>query len=399
MNAPEPNPTSQGARAQSIIAGGVRPVPTSVPGLLRIEAPFHGAVMHERLGERVPGGLKIAVFGEAPLRDRVTVNGQLAAREGCSFRADIVLGGEINDITAVSEGTFGRQRHEIRVVWDRHSHRRYRFAIDDNIFFLRDIFQKGYRSLFDCFYLKILKDLHDRYGTRFVLNIYFTDGADFSLTQFSDRYRGEWRDNADWLKLAFHAYANDPDRPYEYAPVGRFLADYDLVTEQILRFGGAEVCTPPTVIHWAEAPREALRPLHQRGVRVLSGVFAFAFGKWDGSYHLDDVRSEYLRRHHALMDFDSGIVFSKEDIVCNNVPAEATVPHLEAIAADPGQAEVMDCFTHEQYFWPFYPRHVPDHAKRLETTVRWLTEHGYKPVFFHEGFMGALPPNPSRPAD
>jgi hypothetical protein len=48
----------------------------------------------------------------------------------------------------------------------------------------------------------------------------------------------------------------------------------------------------------------------------------------------------------------------------------------------------MDLFTHEQYFWPFYVNYVPDHFKRLEATIQWVTEHGYKPIFFHEGFLG-----------
>ena len=51
-------------------------------------------------------------------------------------------------------------------------------------------------------------------------------------------------------------------------------------------------------------------------------------------------------------------------------------------------AEIMDLFTHEQYFWPFYRNYIPDHPQRLDATIRWVTEHGYKPVFFHEGFLG-----------
>ena len=64
------------------------------------------------------------------------------------------------------------------------------------------------------------------------------------------------------------------------------------------------------------------------------------------------------------------------------------VPKLEPLTKDPNTAEIMDLFTHEQYFWPFYQRYIPDHAQRLDATIRWVTEHGYKPVLFHKGFMG-----------
>ncbi len=134
---------------------------------------------------------------------------------------------------------------------------------------------------------------------------------------------------------------------------------------------------------------DALKPLARRGVRVLSGYFRWIGSGWDVNYLLDDDRSEYLSRHDALMDFDSGIVFSRVDIVCNSTPPEQIVPTLSPLAKDPNTAEIMDLFTHEQYFWPFYSNYVPDHFQRLDAAIRWVTEHGYKPVFFHEGFLGA----------
>ena len=105
---------------------------------------------------------------------------------------------------AVAEAEGRRHEDRVRVVWDRYSEPRYRFAIDDNSFFLRDIAGKNYKSLFDCFYLKLLRDLYRKYGAKFVLNIYYTaaddakfpTAADFRLPQFPARYKGEWRDNA-----------------------------------------------------------------------------------------------------------------------------------------------------------------------------------------------------------
>lgn len=380
--------TAAATAAVGITFSGAKRSFASAPGFLKIEEPFHGAILHERLAEKTGGGLKIKVYGEAPLRNTVTVNGQPTIRAGTNFSADIILNKKINEITAVSQGSFGNQQHSIKVVWDKNSFRRYRFGIDDNSFFLRDIFQKNYKSLFDCFYLKMLQDLNRKYGAKFVLNIYYTTGDDFNLTQFPDKYKGQWRDNSNWLKLSFHAYANDPDRPYQYAPVEKLMADFDMVVEQIHRFAGPDTYSPPTVVHWASVIPDAMKPLYNKGVRVLSGAFVYRYGEWDGAYHIDDARCEYIARSDGLMDFDSGIIFSKADITCNKVPVEKVVPLLESIAKDPRRAEIMDCFTHEQYFWPFYSHYIPDHAQRLDVAIRWLTEHGYKPVFFHEGFLG-----------
>lgn len=355
---------------------------------VKIEEPFHGAVLNRRHGKTVDGGLMIRVSGHAPLRDRVTVNGTPVQRAGTKFTADVLLRQKETDILAASHGSFGLHEHRVRVVWDKHSEPRYRFSVDDNSFFLRDIARKDYKSLFDSFYLKGFRDLHSKYGTRFVLNIYYETEDGFDLPQFPDRYKSEWRDNSDWLKLAFHAYANKPDRPYQYASPSQLIADFRKVDEQIIRFAGEETYSPPTVIHWGMVQPEALKPLFENGVRALSGYFRRLGGDWDVNYSLDDARSEYLARHDALVDFDSGIVFSKVDIVCNNTPIERIVPTLEPLTKDPNQAEIMDIFTHEQFFWPFYSHYLPDHFQRLDTALRYVTEQGYKPVFFHEGFLG-----------
>ena len=368
------------AQQTSVSAGVFEPV--------KIQEPFHGAVLNRRNGKQVDAGLMIQVRGRAPLRDRVTVNGSPARRAGTAFTAEVLLNQKETEIVATSHGSFGRHEHRVRVVWDRHSEPRYRFSIDDNSFFLRDIAQKNYKSIFDCFYLKGLRELHSKYGSRFVLNIYYTTEDGFELPQFPDRYKREWRDNCDWLKLAFHAYANEPARPYQYASASQLIADLKKVAEQIVRFAGEQSYSPPTVIHWGMVQPQALKPLFENGVRVLSGYFRRLGGDWDVNYLLDDARSEYLSRHDALMDFDSGIVFSRVDIVCNSTEVERIVPTLEPLTKDPNQAEIMDIFTHEQYFWPFYSNYLPDHFQRLDTAIRFVTERGYKPVFFHEGFLG-----------
>jgi len=353
------------------------------PAAVKIRHPFHGAVLNHRHGKQSKDGLTIRVSGEARPGDRVTVNGVACRREGTRFAAEITLRDKETDLVAEAGGN----RDRVRVVWDRYSEPRYRFSIDDNSFFLRDIAQKGYESLFDCWYLKMLRDLHTKYGVKYTLNIYYTTGDDFKLPQFPDRYRSEWRDNAHWMRLAFHAYADKPDRPYQDTPPEKMLADMDLVVAQIHRFAGEEAYAPPTVIHWGMMRHSAFKPLASRGVRVLSGSFKHG-NRYDVNYRWNDEVSEYLSRHDAWKDFESGIVFSLCDIVCNNVPVDRTATALEASAKDFNTAEIMDLFTHEQYFWPFYVRYLPDHPQRLDAAIRWVAEHGYKPVFFHEGFLG-----------
>jgi hypothetical protein len=275
------------------------------------------------------------------------------------------------------------------VVWDRFSRRRYRVSIDDNSYFLRDIAQKNYKSLFDCFYLKILRDLNAKYGTKYTVNLFFeTPDADFTLDTFPDRYKGEWADNADWLRLTFHAWREFPPRPYQYANAETLLHDLDGVAQEIHRFAGEKAWCPPTIIHWAMVQPDCFGSLATRGVRALSALSIKLSGGWDLNYMLADAQCDWLSRHEALRDFGSGITFSNCDIILNATPIERVVPTLEASTRSPQTSDVLDLLTHEQYFWPFYHNYVPDHAQRLDTAFAWATENGYEPIFFHEGLLG-----------
>ena len=93
-------------------------------------------------------------------------------------------------------GRFVGTEQRVRVVWDKHSFPRYRFSVDDNSFFLRDIAQQQYASLFDSWYLKIFRDLHAKYAAKFVLNIYYTTEDGFELPHFPERYKDKWRDSS-----------------------------------------------------------------------------------------------------------------------------------------------------------------------------------------------------------
>lgn len=380
------------------LCGLPKPAWTAEPTpALKILEPIHGAVLNHRHGKQTKDALTIRISGKTREGNRITVNGTPCRVEGTQFEGSIALREAETNIVVAAEGAGGRYEDRVRVVWDRYSVPRYRFSIDDSSFFLRDIAQKKYASLFECPFLKILQDLHKKYGTKFSANIFHTVADDakfpnddsFRISQFPDRYKSQWRDNSDWLKLAFHAYANMPDRPYADAPPEKLIADLDLVAAEIRRFAGEDTYAPPTVIHWGETRHAAFKPLYERGVRTLSGYFGKSSEKkWIVKYNWDDAHCEYLSRHNAWKDFESGLVFSRVSIVCNTVPSDRVAATLEPLAKDPNTAEIMDLFTHEQYFWPFYCNYVPDHAQRLDTTIRWVTEHGYKPVFFHEGLLG-----------
>ena len=77
----------------------------------------------------------------------------------------------------------------------------YCFTVDDNIRFLKEITEVCYRSIFEHPYLSMYRRLHERFGLKVQLNLFYREG-DFDLSQMTDRYYEEWKENADWIKLS-----------------------------------------------------------------------------------------------------------------------------------------------------------------------------------------------------
>ncbi|OGV67532.1 MAG: hypothetical protein A3K19_17655 [Lentisphaerae bacterium RIFOXYB12_FULL_65_16] len=369
--------------------------------MLQITTPMHGAVLTHQNGRPEPDALTITVRGTARLLDAVQVNGVPAAREGTTFAAEVKLTRRTSDITATTSGIHGTESHTVRVIRDRDTTQRYGFFIDDNVFFLHDIWTNRYPSIFDCFYLDKLRGLHRTYGTRFVLNVFFRNDHDqtptpFTIAQFPDTYRTEWADNADWLRLSFHAYSEFPNRPYQYAAPAKLASDYDAVKTEIVRFASEHAFCPPSVVHWAMITPGCFKVLRERGMRVFEGGFMMPQsgakspqgGDWvmDIGYSVDPERSEYLRHHYRLYDVAHDVMFLHGDVCCNRIPKHVILERLEAKAANPYFNQFVSIASHEQYSFPFYSNYIPDHFERMETAVRWCTEHGYQPGFHHDAF-------------
>ncbi|MBI3921025.1 MAG: hypothetical protein HY318_06350 [Armatimonadetes bacterium] len=359
---------------------------------IQITSPHDGDILNFLDGRQTPSGLMIEVSGECPPGSEVRVNGRRARVSGATFTAPLLIVGELTRLRANTGPRAEDPHHEIKVLWDRNCFKRYRFSTDDNIWFLRDLAQNAgsYKSIFDTPYLSMWKRLRDTYGTSVQHNIYWQDEADFSLPQMPDKFKAEWQDNADWLKLAYHALANEPAYPHENATYEEIAGVYENIIGEIVRFAGEEVLTSFTTLHWGRASRDACRAVRDRGIRGLACPYP---DEWPTEPHIAYYLPSEVIPHAQTRDYwwdtEEDLLFTAYDINCNNVSLEDIPKRLAGRAAEPHHSQLMEVMIHEQYFYPFYSHHLPDYADRVETCVRWLTENGYKSVQHDEGFLGA----------
>ena len=133
--------------------------------------PVHSVILSDSAGEKTDKGLKINCILNADTSRNITVNGTPCEIGGNMHIAPVYLNDFKNVITATDVDT-GYTTH-ITVYYLKNAHKKYRFSLDDNIWCFQNIAknQDVYKSIFEDPYLKLLKTMHDKYGTKFHLNI------------------------------------------------------------------------------------------------------------------------------------------------------------------------------------------------------------------------------------
>jgi len=344
-------------------------------------SPINGDMLHSYDGLVEQGLLHTIVKVKAPLQHLIVINGVEAREREGVFEAQVSLSDYKNSIE-VKNMTTGESQ-QITVFWLPNFAGHYRLSIDDNIWFLRDIHQNAtrYNSIFENEYLGFLKQVHDTYGTKIHLNLFYeTDG--FNLSQLTDKYKLEWTANADWLRLSFHARGEFPDMPYRTAGYQQVAEDCELVQNEIRRFAGKAVMGPVTTLHWGEATVEGSRALRDAGYVGQLGYFNVDDDLFPVSYYLTVEQRRQLKKRFVWHDTEEGITFIRSSIVIDKKELPDIVPHLDHYADLPsGLPPYVDLLVHEQYFYPSYEAYQPDFRDRILTCVQWASAKGYTPAF------------------
>ena len=355
-----------------------------------------GAVLNHQDGKETAVGLEIDIQGIASSQAEVAINGKPAEKCDRNFCGNVLLDKKLNEITVTADDAFGVRSQTITLAYDKNSYKRYNFFIDDCSFFLMHLTKDRPKSLFDELFLGGLKKTHDAYGTKFTLNLFYHDDHhDFCIADMPDSYKSEFADNADWLKMSFHAKSEFPDRPYQSADAATIAADFDLVKGEIVRFAGEQNFMRPLVIHWAMTNPENFYVLRERGVHTLAGSFVGGISHigekhtWrvtDIGYHYDKDIAEYIDKKHLFYDRRFKMFLMTNMVCCNYDDIDVLKGKFNALAAAP--YDTLGLMTHEQYTYPDYFNHIPNHLARIDFACKCATEAGYKPVYFADGMYG-----------
>ncbi len=363
----------------------------------RFEFPLDGDCLNRYDGTETENGLIVSVKVAAPsLNCEIYINEKKAEVKDGVYTADILINGYRNTLFAENKTT--GEKTKIAVYRLTNAFGKYRLSSDDNILFLADINKNKdvYKSIFENAYLAMYKKAHDLYGAKVHLNIYyeFNEESDshfkskheyFNLSMMTDKFKDEFIANSDWLKLSFHAKANDPDKPYKFASYTKVLEDIELIHKEIIRFAGKESLSNVCTVHWGEANIDVVRALRQAGYEGLTGYFEI---NRDGTPLVGYYYPADFVRHVGARDFwkdtDEDMMYGRIDNVLNTIKLEQVVPTLEGIYAEPHRAGFISVMIHEQYFHSDYTAYIPEFEDIVLTACKWLSEHGYEGALMSE---------------
>lgn len=350
---------------------------------IRFLSPIDGDMLNERDGKVIDGCLVTEVKVLAPSGCRIVINGIPALCEYGVYTTNVQLKDYSNIIHIVDE--VSGYTTSMTVYWLRNYTNSYRLSMDDNIWFLRDIAYNAdkYRSIFENPYLGFFKKVHDEYGSKVHFNIYYQD-EEFNLTHMPVKYKSEWRDNSDWIRLSFHALQDKPDMPYINAGYDQVRRDCEMVMEQVRRFAGEEVTGQVTTLHWGEATIDGCRALRNVGYKCQVCDFNVDNDLPPCSYYLDDEKRRHMSKRFIWKDNSEDIIFTRLAIVTDCHKLENIVPYLDKIWKEPKKSGYIDFCMHEQYFYPQYIAYQSNYREKVLTTVRWAVEKSYKPAFLSE---------------
>ncbi len=363
---------------------------------IRFEFPIDGDCVNIYDGEMKDGVLFVRVKVCAKAGSKIEINQIPTEFDGEFYVADIPIYGYKTNLVARDD--LGNE--EIIVIYKlEKSTGIYRLSAEDNILFLQDITKNKdkYKSIFENPYLAMYKRMHDKYDANVQLNVHweFTPNEFFSspekdyfnLSMMTDKFKEEFRQNSNWLRLSFHAEPSpEIDTPYLSTDMKTIEEGAKKIYKEVLRFAGEEtLCVHNTAIHWGECTADGMRAMGNLGLRGLYGYFNLdEKGEPIVSYFFPSDLVSHIHNRDFWYDNELGILFGRIDLVLNCYKADEIVPLLEDIKKNPNSSGCIDIMIHEQYFHKDSVYYLPDFEELVENACKWCFENGYKGYYMTE---------------
>jgi len=301
------------------------------------------------------------------------------------------------------------------------------FYIDDVIWVYRDIARNKPKSIFDQILLNMVKEAHDKYGLKVVLNSfyrtdYYYGDDEFTLAEMPSCYKAEFEANSDWLKIGFHAKQEFPDYPHVNIDYEDMKNMYSRFKNEVIRFAGENTLSTAFNPHWSPVSKDGVRALKELGIKLIS-VTAGEKKEYNGDpaslpyghaqrllnnrkpetglfyrelrdeaindsicgyNHISTEDYERIRHTHDVLyneEMDIHFKYFCNTHCCLNL---SPVDEIESDISIGLDKEYICVATHEQYSYPHYYAYQPESREKLLKMCEILENHGFEYIFVED---------------
>ena len=209
------------------------------------------------------------------------------------------------------------------------------FSVDDTIDVFKYLTENKCSSVFQNPTLKAFKELNEKYGFKVSMYCFYeTDG--FNLSMCPDKYRDEFRQNANWLKFGFHALNEKTD--YANGKAENFGEDLNKTLTALRNTVSEEAVTYNVRLGFGHGNIECIKKMKEccKQFNVLYGV--------------DDTRKVYYLDENENKSYLEKGAFYDENLKITIKNCKKRLEENSSVKDDAESAEksgISPFFTHE----------------------------------------------------
>lgn len=241
------------------------------------------------------------------------------------------------------------------------------FSFDDVINVFEDLTKNAghYNSIFDNPFFSKLKVLHELYGAVFSLYCFQVSGT-FNLDNTTTKFKGEFHNNSDWLKIGYHAY--DAGTYESETPVDTLINRVRSMKNAIIGFSSINNYDPIPRFGFFNITKEQTIAL--RNNNLILGTLT-ADDRRDMNVGLTDLELTTIRTAFEMRDYVNDIQYVKTlpryDSDDNTTKAlENVINSYDNLA--------IECFAHSLSDVIY---------ERIDNLYAMTTRHNIKPGYYN----------------
>ena len=213
------------------------------------------------------------------------------------------------------------------------------FSVDDTIAIFENLTKENYSSCFEEPTLKFLKSLNEKYGLKVSMYCFFESGSGFNLSEATQKFKDEFKENSNWLKFGFHAF--DSASKYDKYDADKFIKEAEQVYENLERIVSYDAIIYDVRLGFAQGSFDCIKAYKNR------------YPLFNILYGVDDDRIEYyLTPEENDILINEGLIFeNRADITIklSELRLEQQTNMNEYLKKMP-KRDIYVFFTHEVHF-------------------------------------------------